>query len=538
MTLASWLSSLIGGFSNNPEFAVLSQAQAHSLRTAQGVNPLRLLSEGVYVDGLRMNYISTKQFYRYMAELGFTKNQAKLLYFTNKTRLTAIESATKRIANSYEKVFAENPLDPVHDVKETNLDKIKKEYRDAMYKIGYDKDTADKMFETLRPIPTFSIILEWLAKEAFEPEVIDRFGLLKDLPDVFVNLMRAIGVPDSETQRYWIAHWNHLPLGSIGEIYQRFGSHRSEYNDTTVLDLSPAQLLDEVTKLGYTVDEFNDMSIKRKLDLVVGGDRNIAVLDEINSQRDPDKQVKWGDVDFSATDYTEALKLHEIAPPWRDREIMRRFNPLTFTSLQQMYAFALKPDAWFLGRLRDYGYSKGDAEAMLSVWRRKYPYSSKESYPNNLFAKLENGAITDDAVKVILQSRGMPEPDIDYFISKAKDKYVLVHEKTKFTALKKKYLRQKMTEPELEAELLAIFPTSSNRDVMKSVIMTEGDGSFPRYNLRVIGNGLKSGKITKDEAERAFKSLRLLDTDIELILKIYEQLQEPDPNEDDPNDQE
>ena len=142
---------------------------------------------------------------------------------------------------------------------------LKEEYCRSMYLIGYDRSESVKLFEALRPVPTFSILLEWLAKEVFEPKIRARFLLDSDYPQIWDSLMESIGVPEFERKAYWAAHWTHPSPGQIGDMYTRWRSDRTDRSESDAKDAG----------------------------------------------------VKVTDLDMGKADFTEALKLHEIAPYWR-----------------------------------------------------------------------------------------------------------------------------------------------------------------------------------------------------------------------------
>ena len=477
MGFSQWLADTVGAFGSNPAAFVTGSAGTILSRSGNAETPVRLLGEAVYLDAYRLGHITEEQLYRYMAELGFSENQTKVAYRTAKTHLSAIEASTKRIAEVYETVLDNQDLDNPANLDKTDFVKHEERYCKAMYKLGYDRAEASKLFKTLRPIPTFSILLEWLAKEAFEPTVIEKFGLEDDYPQIFNEIMIGLGVPENEAKKYWIAHWNVPSLGQIGRMFQRFRSDRTDRNDSVRLGAG----------------------------------------------------ATWEDLNMTLEDFEEACKLWEIPPYWVKKIIAESYQPLTFTSLQQGYAYGLKPDAWFKGRLLDYGYAPGDADFQLSIWRRKYFYTAKNTRSENLIYQLESGLMTKAEVKAKLVERGVPATDADYMVNFTEERYLLKKETIALQAVKRRYQKENLTDTQLVTMLTPQFPEANRRSRAIDIVKSSEPGAFVRYSIRDISRGLKDNKITPADARAKLDSLRLLDDDIDLILQLYEYTAPPEP---------
>ena len=266
---------LAGLFGGSTLTGVLSSATARLQRATNALDPVQILQGASYADGYRLNAITEVQYYQYMKELGFSNNQAKLFFNNTRVWLSKEDAGIKRIATNFENVMGWGAQDFPDDLIHTLLEKVTEAYHKQMYKLGYNDDESDEIFKALRPVPTFSILLEWLAKEVFEPDIRTRYKLDDDYPIIWKNLMVSLGVPEFEAKAYWAAHWNHPSPGQIGQMYARF---RDDRTDKSTADAKGA---------GTTVEKLA----------------------------------------MSKEDFTEALKLHEIAPYWQDRIIANSFQP-------------------------------------------------------------------------------------------------------------------------------------------------------------------------------------------------------------------
>ena len=487
MGFASWLSDVVAAFSNNPASAVLTTERIRRERDSLRALPVRLLSEGIYMDAFRRGHITKVQFIRYMAELGFSSNQSLIAYNTAKAKLSAIEAATNRIANSYKDILNYHDKSPETPYNQNRLNQIKDKYCKAMYDIGYDSDESEKLFNTLRPVPTFSILLEWLAKEAFEPDVITEFDLDADYPAIFNDIMTALGVPESEAKKYWIAHWNHPPMGQILQMYQKFGAFRIE-----------------------TID--NGDGTTTKID-----DRSTALANGANTTLDKltitEKQIR------------DMAKLHEFPTWWVERMIANSFNQLPYTSLQQLYQYGLRKDTWFRGRLRDYGYSLDDANALLETWRRKYPFRGKERLSLNLYQQIIDGnADAETVYNELVTEHELPPDDAKYFVDVALDKKYLKEEKIAIRAAQKLIATNAATAEQIATSMKPHFRSPERFERAWELIELGTEGVFSRIRIRDISRGLREKTITPDDARTLLTELRLHEPDIDVLLGIYSEV--------------
>lgn len=466
---------LAGLFGGAVASQLIAPVQRRIDRGLKALDPVELLSAASYADALRLDYINQEQYLLYMRELGFSNNQAHIFYANTKAFLSKEDNAIRRVAKSFEAVFDYYDKNPNGTFQASALSTIKEQYCKAMYGIGYDESESVKMFEALRPVPTFSILLEWLAKEVFEPTVRARFLLDSDYPKIWASLMESLGVPDFEAKAYWAAHWNHPALGQIGDMFTRFRSDRTNRSE------EDAQ----------------------------GAGSSVAALS------------------MTKDDYTEALKLHEIAPYWRDRIIANSYRPLPLTTLQQIAQYGLKDQNWLKGRLEDYGYSSGNAQIILDTWNIKFPLGSKAPIDDSHLKQYERGDITYAECLTALTTAGLTTAAATFVTKLVRDKITLKVDRSKLQAWKRAYRSRNLDDAKLRALIGRTESDSSRVDHFANLVKASEDAAFSRLRMRDISRGYSDGKLTKAEARSEYEGLRTLDSDIDILLKIYE----PDPDE-------
>ena len=461
-------------------------------RLSNKLFPVNLLGEGEYKEAYRLGWIKKDHYYEYMKELGFSENQAKIAYYNTKAHLTALEAVSIRIAQQFELVMNNDNLENPLPYSGLNFTQIKANYYAQCYKIGYDKSEADKLFEANRPIPTKSDIDQFMSKEAFEKKIYTLFGLNQELPDPYRNLMRSYGVPDIETEKYWIAHWNHPSPLQIMDMWFRFDSTRTDVNQGILKDL------------GLTHD---DLAVTEK------------------------------HVD-------EGMKLHEQAPFWTNRFKAIGFTNLNITTLQGGYVYGLKPDSWFIGRLKDIGYATEDAEFVLEIWRRKYPYASKAPLVDNIFKKIIKTSISrEDALRDLEQASGITRDEyieqhnltkdgtinkdniktwLDYFVDTALDKRYLDKERRiiqNVTKLVNKFL---ITEPMIKEKLREAGIREQYINEIAQIVKAGSVGKQRTYTSRDISRALAAKKIQRADAILYYEGLNISQGDATILADFYE----------------
>ena len=463
--------------------------------------PVTLLGEGNYREAARLGYISEKQYFEYMREMGFSPNQAKLAYYNTKSHITALEAVSIRIAKQFELVMNNDNLDVPLAYSDLDFTQILADYYAATYKIGYDKTEADKLFEANRPIPTKSDIDQFMSKEAFEKNIYTLFGLDQELPDPYRNLMRSYGVPDVETQKYWIAHWNHPSPLQIMDMWFRFDENRNDVNEGILKDL------------GLT---HSDLAVTEK------------------------------HVD-------EGMKLHEQAPFWINRFKAIGFTNLNITTLQGGYVYGLKPDSWFIGRLKDIGYSTTDAEFVLEIWRRKYPYASKAPLVDNVFQRIIKTSIDrDEALSELEMASGItrdqyietnnltkdgtiPKANIktwlDYFVDTALDKRYLDKERRIISAVTKLAKKVDLNINEIKAQLNIAGIRSQYVNEIAQIVIAGTIDKRKTYTMRDVSRALKDGRITSEEALAYYTEINVEVEDANILIAFYLKQDLPPENE-------
>lgn len=86
---------------------------------------------------------------------------------------------------------------------------------------GYSQEDVQALQKLYWRIPGVQDIIRMAVREAFTPEIAEKFGQYQDLPADFVSWAAKQGLSEDWARRYWAAHWD-LPSATQGfEMYHR-----------------------------------------------------------------------------------------------------------------------------------------------------------------------------------------------------------------------------------------------------------------------------------------------------------------------------
>ncbi|GAH56830.1 unnamed protein product, partial [marine sediment metagenome] len=95
------------------------------------------------------------------------------------------------------------------------------EVYDKMKAIGYNEQRTKEIIQSWPVIPSLGDIVRYIAKEAFEPEMIELFGLLEGYPPEAEEWAAKQGLSKRWVEAEWVAHWRDLGIDFMLEAYHR-----------------------------------------------------------------------------------------------------------------------------------------------------------------------------------------------------------------------------------------------------------------------------------------------------------------------------
>lgn len=102
---------------------------------------------------------------------------------------------------------------------------------DRMRELGFTDIRIKEIIQTWPVIPGVQDLLMMYAKEAFEPDIIEKTGLDQEFPEEGVPHLEKLGVSREWAMKYWYAHWDYPSLE------QGFDMRRRGLIDDSELDM-------------------------------------------------------------------------------------------------------------------------------------------------------------------------------------------------------------------------------------------------------------------------------------------------------------
>jgi hypothetical protein len=244
------------------------------------------------------------------------------------------------------------------------------EFYDKMAKLGYSRETADEIVKAAYFYPTPSDLISWTAREVFEPDAIEKYGLDAEFDKLRLDEFFKAGMTEEQVRNFWRAHWQHPSWTQIIEMMRR--------------------------------DVLKDPQAR----------------DKVKAGSDEWRKLREEEVDLVYDWY----RLVEIPPYWRDRLTKISYEPLTRVDVRRMEDLGLLTDDELMRMYLDWGYDEENARRMV-IWTKQYV-----ALPD-LLARFRNGWITLDELKEELLKLGMKEEKVNEIIE-TKVKNTLKPERT------------------------------------------------------------------------------------------------------------
>jgi len=229
--------------------------------------------------------------------------------------------------------------------------------REELHKWGYNDEKIDTTIAAAKYFPTPDDLIRMAVREAWTPEIAEKFGQYQDFPKKFAEMAKKVGMDEEVAKWYWAAHWT-LPSASQGyEMLWR---------------LSP-DMVDFFRK------RYESMGL------------------------DPDK------LKFDLDTLRLLLRALDVMPFWRDKLIAISYAPITRVDIRRFEDLGLMSPEELEKRYRELGYSPEDARKLVTftmVLNRKDEFR----------AALRSGAMTVNDLRNELRKLGVPEDGIERWV--------------------------------------------------------------------------------------------------------------------------
>ena len=230
--------------------------------------------------------------------------------------------------------------------EERSYEWLRKELSD----LGFNQERISLLYMLSRYIPTASDLVTWMAREVFEPDAIEKYGLEDEKELVDFSRFREAGIKPEDALNYWKAHWVHTSFSQMIELL-----HRG----------------------------------------LLTGDRAVPP--------EPTTAAEWEQRDAQDIEQLyEWYRLVEITPFWRNLLTEAVWNVPTRVDVRRWWDMRTINEDELRAIYHRMGYHGKDLDNYI-LWTKVYV-----AFPD-LLARMSNGWISSEQVLAELISLGMPE---------------------------------------------------------------------------------------------------------------------------------
>lgn len=342
--------SLLGGIGAGQ---ILSAPPLTRMRdqAANSMMPNRWASPGDAISFRRRKLIDDDTYYAYMLWEGFDEQEALRIY-----------NASAQLLDVAGLLFLE---------RRGRLEEG--EYHERMGKLGYSETTADEIELTTRYYGSASDIVRFAVREVYTPEVVERFGLMEDLPPRYLEEASKIGIDEETAKSFWASHWI---LPSLGLGYEMLHRNAIDPEDLDLLmktqDIMPFWRgpLKQISYAPYT-----RVDVRR--------------MYQSGTLKREDVLRSYLDLGY---DEFKAEKMTQFTVAWSEPEARK----LTRTMIERAYSYGELTREEAIARLVIMGYDEANADLIISLLEMKEIQDIQDDIIQSIIALFKNGVITQD----------------------------------------------------------------------------------------------------------------------------------------------
>jgi len=195
--------------------------------------------------------------------------------------------------------------------------------------LGMTEEDIELLKKSILFLPYAADLVRWQAKEVFEPEMIERYGLDAEFEEVKTDLFAKVGVSEEQARNYWRAHWEHASWTQVTEMLHRGHLTPEQVYDWYRLVEIPPYWRDKLTKISYA--PYTRVDARRMWDMGVLDDTALltAYKDIGYDEEHAQNMTLWTKVYVTFPDLIARYK-----NGWIDKE----------TVLSEIVALGMKPE--------------------------------------------------------------------------------------------------------------------------------------------------------------------------------------------------
>lgn len=271
-----------------------------------------------------------------------------------------------------------------------------------MRELGYTDTRIKEIIKTWEIIPGPQDIIHMVAKEAFEPDMIQKMGLDDEFPGEQVQWLEKQGLSEDWAKKYWYAHWEQPSIQMGFEMLHRGIIGMAELDMLFRTVEIPPYWRDKLTAIAY--QPFTRVDVRRMHKMGVINDEEL-VKSYMDLGYDDQKAYKMAEFTIMYNQGAEkSLTKTQILQGYKDK-LMNRDDALEF--------------------IQDIGYSKTQAEYLVTLEDYKETKELQDELLDNIKLRFQNNFADEFQTVSQLNQLNLPAAQIDALMDKWKVKKII-----------------------------------------------------------------------------------------------------------------
>lgn len=302
-----------------------------------------------------------------------------------------------------------------------------------------------KLFFYIPPAPD---LIRMAVREAFSPEIAERFGQYEDFPPDFAKWAAQQGISDFWAKAYWAAHWDlPSPLQGFEMLHRGVASEADLKLLLRALDVMPfwREKLIQIsynpytrvdTRRMYNVGVINAQEVKRAyMDLGYDNEKaekmtQFTIAINTETERDLTKADILDGFKRNLLPEGEAIDLllsmgydEREAHFYIEREKQKREEAKkkqVETNVKRKYERGIFDEAQATGELLKEGFTQGEIDELLDMWIRTKSEQVYVPTVSDLKSFLAGAIIAETEFTEELRKKGMSDKHISWYVQLAR----------------------------------------------------------------------------------------------------------------------
>ncbi len=331
-------------------------------------------------------------------------------------------------------------------IKELYLRKVlsDEQFYERMREHGYTDTRINEIKQVFEIIPPINDILTMVAKEAFEPDQINAYGLDQEFPTEQSQWLSKQGLSEYWQKKYWIAHWDYPSPQQVLEMLHRGLIDIDQVRDYYRVVEMPAYWREKLMLISYKpltrvdVRRMHNLDVLSDQELVdaykhEGYDTDNAVKlarFTIKYNQGSDKELTRSQIEqgyksqiISRDDAKQTLKEigytednAEFILLYQDWKLIQEYNDEILALTKEQYKQNIIAENDVMKRLLQIGYTIDKINILIAQWDLLKIDNTKLPSKTDLDKMLTNAIISIEQYKIEMRKIGYKEQYIEWYI--------------------------------------------------------------------------------------------------------------------------